>query len=80
MNVLDVTGLCKSFGSRTIISDVGFTVGEDDKVGLIGMNGCGKSSLLAILAGEEERDAGVIVSRRGATVGRRAGRDSLGGA
>lgn len=69
MNVIDVTGLSKSFGSRTILDGVVFAIGEDEKVGLIGANGCGKSTLMQILAGIEERDDGTIMTRRGASIG-----------
>ncbi|QSV44566.1 energy-dependent translational throttle protein EttA [Geobacter benzoatilyticus] len=69
MNVIDVTGLSKSFGSRAILDGVAFAIGEDEKVGLIGVNGCGKSSLMQILAGIEERDGGTIMTRRGASIG-----------
>ncbi len=69
MNVIDVTGLSKSFGSRAILDGVAFAIGEDEKVGLIGANGCGKSTLMQILAGIEERDGGTIMTRRGASIG-----------
>jgi len=69
MNVIDVVGLTKSFGSRTILDGVTFAVGEQEKAGLIGVNGCGKSTLMEILAGLEERDGGTIMTRRGASIG-----------
>ncbi|ABB32704.1 ABC transporter related protein [Geobacter metallireducens RCH3] len=69
MNVIDVVGLAKSFGSRTVLDGVTFAVGEEEKVGLIGVNGCGKSTLMQILAGLEERDGGTIMTRRGASIG-----------
>ncbi|WP_129126678.1 ABC-F family ATP-binding cassette domain-containing protein [Geomonas oryzae] len=69
MNVVDITGLSKSFGSRVLLDDVTFAVGEDERVGLIGANGAGKSTLLTILAGLEDRDGGSIAMKRGASVG-----------
>ncbi len=69
MNVIDVIGLTKSFGSRAILDSVFFAIGEEEKVGLIGVNGCGKSTLMQILAGLEERDGGTIMTRRGASIG-----------
>ncbi|KAF0217710.1 MAG: ATP-binding cassette subfamily F, partial [Geobacteraceae bacterium] len=69
MNVIDVTGLEKSFGPRKILDNVTFAVGEEERVGLIGVNGSGKSTLLLILAGAEAREGGAIAARRGATVG-----------
>jgi ABC transport system ATP-binding/permease protein len=69
MNVVDVTGLSKSFGSRIILDNATFAVGEDERVGLIGANGAGKSTLLTILAGMEDREGGSIAMKRGASVG-----------
>ncbi|HBA88730.1 MAG TPA: energy-dependent translational throttle protein EttA [Geobacter sp.] len=69
MNVIDITGLCKSFGSRELLDNVTFAVGEDERVGLIGANGAGKSTLLTILAGMEDHDGGSIAMKRGASVG-----------
>ena len=69
MNVVDVTGLCKSFGSRELLDNVTFAVGEDERVGLIGANGAGKSTLLTILAGIDDHDGGAIAMKRGASVG-----------
>jgi ATP-binding cassette subfamily F protein uup len=69
MNVIDVTGLEKSFGARKILDAVTFAIGEEERVGLIGVNGAGKSSLMKILAGLEDREGGAIAFRRGASVG-----------
>ncbi|PLX41232.1 MAG: ABC transporter [Deltaproteobacteria bacterium] len=69
MNAIDVTGLTKSYGTTTILSSVSFAVGERERVGIVGRNGCGKSTLFRILAGLEEADSGEIVKRRGLTMG-----------
>lgn len=69
MNVVDVFGLCKSFGARELLDGVSFAVDENERVGLIGANGAGKSTLLTILAGVEDSDGGSINMKRGATVG-----------
>ena len=69
MNVVDVFGLCKSFGSRELLDKVTFAVDEVERVGLIGANGAGKSTLLTILAGAEDSDGGSIAMKRGASVG-----------
>ncbi|MEW6490007.1 MAG: ABC-F family ATP-binding cassette domain-containing protein [Thermodesulfobacteriota bacterium] len=68
MNVLDVADLCKAYGSTTVLGGVTFALGEREKVGLVGRNGCGKSTLFRILAGYEPPDAGRITTRRGATL------------
>jgi len=69
MNVVDIVGLEKSFGSKVILDKVIFAVGDDERVGLIGANGAGKSTLLTILAGAEDSDGGSIAMKRGAQVG-----------
>ena len=48
----------KSFDGNEILSNVSFTIGDDEKVGLVGPNGSGKSTLLSILAGEQFTDNG----------------------
>jgi ATP-binding cassette subfamily F protein uup len=68
MNVIDVTGLEKHYGARTILTQVTFAVDETEKVGLIGRNGCGKSTLLRILAGLDDADRGDLSRKKGATV------------
>jgi ATP-binding cassette subfamily F protein uup len=69
MNVVDAVGVEKSFGSRTVLRDATFAIGETEKVGLIGVNGSGKSTLLQILAGVTDREGGTIAFKRRATVG-----------
>jgi len=66
---LDVQHLSKSFGALQLFSDISFSIGEGQKVGLIAKNGTGKSTLLSILAGKEGYDAGDIVFRRDLKVG-----------
>ena len=61
---LDVQHLTKSFGALTLFSDISFSVGEGQRVGLIAKNGTGKSTLLSILSGKEGYDSGEIVFRR----------------
>jgi len=66
---LDVQHLSKSFGALTLFSDISFSIGEGQKVGLIAKNGTGKSTLLSILSGKEGYDSGNIVFRRDLKVG-----------
>ena len=66
---LDVQHLTKSFGALRLFSDISFSIGEGQKVGLIAKNGTGKSTLLSILSGKEGYDSGSIVFRRDLKVG-----------
>ena len=66
---LDVQHLTKSFGALTLFSDISFSIGEGQKVGLIAKNGTGKSTLLSILSGKEGYDSGSIVFRNDLKVG-----------
>lgn len=56
MNLLTAEHLKKSYTERLLFDDVAFSIGEGDKIGLIGINGTGKSTLLKIVAGLEEPD------------------------
>jgi len=69
MPVLDATQLRKSVGDRTLLDDVTLTIRRGEKVGLVGRNGSGKSSLARVLAGIDDVDGGRIARRRDSTVG-----------
>nr|WP_022885858.1 ABC-F family ATP-binding cassette domain-containing protein [Glaciibacter superstes] len=58
---LRVDGVSQTYGDRRVLTDVNLTVSAGQRIGLIGENGVGKSTLLRILAGEEQPDAGTIV-------------------
>lgn len=58
--MLQVSQLQKSYGARTLFSDVSFSVSPGEVVGLVGRNGCGKSTLFKILMGVEEADQGEV--------------------
>lgn len=58
-----------AYGSQVLLAGVSLTVSPGEKVGLVGRNGCGKTSLLRILAGENEPDSGEISRRRGLRCG-----------
>ncbi|HET9554952.1 MAG TPA: ATP-binding cassette domain-containing protein, partial [Anaeromyxobacteraceae bacterium] len=68
MTLLHAAGLRLSFGSRTVFDDLTLTIEEGERVGLVGVNGSGKSSLMKILARAAEPDRGDLQLRRGATV------------
>ncbi len=60
LDMLKVVGLDKSYGVQTVLDGVSFVVNRGERVGLIGPNGCGKTTLLRIIAGLEASDAGYI--------------------
>ncbi|HEX7627157.1 MAG TPA: ABC-F family ATP-binding cassette domain-containing protein [Gaiellaceae bacterium] len=68
MAVLSARGIGKSFGSRLILDGLDFDVEAGVRMGVIGPNGGGKSTLLRILAGEETADAGELTQRRGLVI------------
>ena len=68
MSLLSARGVAKAYGARTLFESVTLTVREGERVGLLGVNGTGKSTLLRVLAGEEPSDTGVVEVRRGAKI------------
>lgn len=64
MNLVTIEHLTKSYTERLLFDDTSFSMGEGDKIGLIGINGTGKSTLLKIVAGLEEPDEGTVVRSR----------------
>ncbi|MDD2278912.1 MAG: ABC-F family ATP-binding cassette domain-containing protein [Bacteroidales bacterium] len=66
---LQVEDISKSFGDLVLFQDIRFTVGKDQRVGLIARNGAGKSTLLKIITGVESKDSGNIVWQNDLQVG-----------
>ena len=64
MNLVTIEHLTKSYTERLIFDDTDFSINEGEKIGLIGINGTGKSTLLKIVAGLEEPDNGTVVRGR----------------
>ena len=60
MNLFTMENIPKSYTDRILLDDVGFSINENEKIGVIGVNGMGKSTLLKVVAGIEEADAGKI--------------------
>ncbi len=66
--IADITITEKSFGAKSLYKNLRFSIGDDEKIGVIGRNGVGKSTLLGILAGTDTDFTGDIVWRRGVSV------------
>ena len=69
MTAISVNGLTLRYGVTTILENISFALEEDDKLGIVGINGCGKSSLFRLITGEEECDSGEIYISKDKTVG-----------
>jgi len=61
MNILNIENLTKSYTDRLLFEKADFFVSEYEKVGVVGINGTGKSTLLRIIAGEEDADEGTVI-------------------
>ncbi|MBR6012872.1 MAG: ABC-F family ATP-binding cassette domain-containing protein [Selenomonadaceae bacterium] len=67
--MVQIENLTKSYGERTIFSDVNFKIMDGEKVGIVGKNGAGKSTLIKIMVGLEEYDGGKIFGLRAEDIG-----------
>ncbi|GKX67048.1 ABC-F family ATP-binding cassette domain-containing protein [Inconstantimicrobium mannanitabidum] len=68
MNLITIENITKNYGTKAIIDNVSLGINEGDKIGLIGVNGTGKSTLLKIISGVEECDEGKITKGNGIRV------------
>lgn len=68
MNILTADNITKAYGERRLLDGASFFLQEGEKVGIIGINGTGKSTLLKILAGMEEPDEGKVIRVQGMVV------------
>lgn len=69
MNILTLEQITKTYGEKILFRDVTLGIHEGDKIGIIGINGTGKTTLLKIIAGLEEVDEGTITKARGIHIG-----------
>ena len=69
MIALSVSELTLSFGAEVILKDISFSVNDGDRVGVIGVNGAGKTSLFRVISGEYTPDAGAVYIQKGHTLG-----------
>ena len=69
MSLLNVSRLKKSFGEELLFDGVSFEIGEGEHIGLVGVNGSGKTSLFQILIGNMPRDEGEIYQSRETVIG-----------
>ncbi len=69
MIILDIRSVRKAFGGNEVLRDVSMTLKDGQRMGLVGVNGCGKTTLLRIIAGLEEADAGQVNLVKGMRMG-----------
>lgn len=69
MNILTLEKVSKSFGEKVLFENITFGIHEGDKIGVIGINGTGKTTLLKLIAGIEETDEGNVVKANGIQIG-----------
>ena len=64
MNLLNIEHISKIYGEKIIFDDASFGVQEGDKIGIVGINGTGKTTLLRMIAGTEVPDDGQIIRQK----------------
>lgn len=69
MILLDANNITKSYVTKDVLTGVSFNIQERDKIGLVGNNGCGKTTLLKILIGEISKDGGDIYHKKDLSIG-----------
>lgn len=65
MNLITLENICKSYSEKTLLDNIKLNITDEDKIGIIGVNGTGKSTLLKIIAGVENCDSGSIIKMNG---------------
>ena len=69
MILLNAEGISKSYSEKVLLNGVNLGINEGDKIGLIGVNGTGKSTFLKILAGVDEAESGTVITGNGVRIG-----------
>lgn len=68
MNILNIENVTKVYGDKVLLQDVSLGINEGDKIGVIGVNGCGKSTFLKLIAGISLPDSGNIIKNNQASI------------
>lgn len=68
MNIINIEQVTKGYGERNLLQQVSLGINEHDKIGIVGINGTGKSTLLKVIAGIEKADEGTIITNRSVTI------------
>ncbi|MBO0767088.1 MAG: ABC-F family ATP-binding cassette domain-containing protein [Solirubrobacterales bacterium] len=78
-NLVNLSRVSKEYAARTILEDVTLGIADGERIGIVGQNGNGKSTLLALIAGSEQPDQGQVVHTGTLTIGRLGQGDDLDG-
>ena len=70
MNILSMENVTKSFNEKMLFEQVSLGIGDGDRIGVVGINGTGKSTFLKMISGQIEPDSGTIIRRNNLTVQR----------
>ena len=65
MNIINIEHISKIFGGKVIFDDISCGISDGEKIGVIGINGTGKTTFLRVLAGLEEADQGRVITQNG---------------
>ncbi|WP_163654052.1 ABC-F family ATP-binding cassette domain-containing protein [Listeria sp. PSOL-1] len=68
MKQIRIEHVTKTFGEKTLLTDISFTISEGERIGLIGINGTGKSTLLEVIAGKSSADSGEMIRGKDYTI------------
>lgn len=68
MNILNIENISKTYGDKNLFHQISLGVNEGDKIGIIGVNGCGKSTFLKMIAGLVQPDEGEIIRNKQADI------------
>ncbi len=79
-NLVNLSGVGKGYGSRTVLHDITLGIAAGDRIGVVGRNGDGKSTLLRLIAGVEDADAGLVTRSGGVRLALLGQGDDLDGA
>ena len=60
--ILTIENLCKTYGEKVLFNNVNFSLSDGDKVGIVGVNGTGKSTFIKVIAGIVPKDSGTITT------------------
>ena len=69
MHILSIEAISKNYGLRPLFEDVSLGLNSNDRIGVVGVNGSGKTTFLRLIAGEEQPDSGRIVFAEGVSIG-----------